>query len=183
MTSPYDAMVAQLTALGIPRPKAEARARAECDPAPDLALEDQQARELDAQEKDEQREIRKLLTSFGFRVFWLSQARRSGQTPGLADLWCVHERLPIAFWWETKRQGGGRHSPAQLEFAWLNTRAGVATFSGDRYEAAALLVAVELAEAGPYPPYPAPRLRSAAPAPAVPHTPPPNDFPAAWLSR
>jgi hypothetical protein len=175
-------MVDQLTAVGVPRDRAERRIR-EMHPGLDTAVPRQQERAAEALEKDEQREIRKLLVSFGFRVYWLSQAKQSGQTPGLADLWSVHERLPIAFWWETKRQVGGRHSPAQVEFAWLNTRAGVASFCGDRYDAQQLLVELELAEPGPYPPHPTARLRGAPPASAIPEEPPPNVILPASLPR
>lgn len=62
-----------------------------------------------------QREIRRLFLAHGFRVCWLSQARRSKQTAGIADLWVTHRGRGIAFWFEVKAEGG-EQSEAQHEF-------------------------------------------------------------------
>jgi hypothetical protein len=106
-------------------------------------------RDEHALEKQEQVEVRKLLIAYGFKVYNLSQARASKQSPGLPDLWCVHTREPVAFWFETKRQVGGKLSPPQLEFQAECLRCEVRHFVGDRHSAAALLLSLGLAEPGP----------------------------------
>ncbi len=141
----YDAYVAQLAAAGVATWAAERQAR---EKYPDAVRE----RELEAErredvlEKEEQAEIRKLFLSFGFKVRNLSQARASKQSPGLADLYVVHRELPIAFWWEAKRQVGGKLSPAQVEFRDDCLRCGVGYGSGDRHAARTHLIKLGLAQ-------------------------------------
>ena len=65
----------------------------------------------DRLEKAEQQECWKVFRAFGGVVFSLSQARASKQTPGLGDGFVVFPGL-VSFWWETKRQKGGRIADA-----------------------------------------------------------------------
>jgi hypothetical protein len=103
-------------------------------------------RDANALEKAEQHEVAKLFRGHGFIVYNLSQSRAAKQTPGLADLWVVHRELPIAFWFETKRQVGGEHSDAQLAFAAECQRCQVGYATGDRFAAAEHLIALGLVE-------------------------------------
>jgi hypothetical protein len=66
--------------------------------------------------QEAQRQCYRVFESAGCTVYWLSQARRTGQTPGLPDLivfgppgqkWCLM--------WETKN-GRGKQSEAQRKF-------------------------------------------------------------------
>lgn len=117
-------------------------------PAPDpeqLARIERDERVL---EKTEQGEIVKRLRVCGFIVYNLSQARASKQTPGLADLYCVHRELALALWWESKRQVGGEYSDAQREFKAHNDRCGVLCLGGDRYDVERFLVERKLAYIG-----------------------------------
>lgn len=142
----YQEMVDGLVAQRVPRDQAEARARELCGtPAPDPATLAQAHRDAAALEKTEQVEVRKRFVACGFGVYNLSQARAAKQTPGLPDLWLVHRALPIALWWETKRQVGGVHSPAQRGFAAECDRCGVNHGTGDRYDAERWLIEHELA--------------------------------------
>ncbi len=131
----YDQILNGLLHQGVPRKAAEARAREEAarflPEEPDPA----QLRRDMILEKEEQRQVTNRFRAFGFKVRNLSQPRASKQSPGFPDLWVVHETKPIAFWWETKRQVGGRHSDAQLEFADDCCRCGVDYGTGDRYAA------------------------------------------------
>lgn len=136
----YDAILNGLLAAGWPRTVAERRAREE---APATAPNNQ--RDARVLEKAEQHEVMKLFRAYGFVIYSLSQPRATKQSPGLPDLWCVHTRRPIAYWWETKRQVGGEHSPAQLEFRAHCLRCGVGYGTGDRYAAAEHLIALGLA--------------------------------------
>jgi hypothetical protein len=68
------------------------------------------------------------------RVYWLSQAERSGQTPGLGDLWLAHPARRLATWWETKRQLGGTRSRVQQDFAAECISCEVGYGFGDRYD-------------------------------------------------
>ena len=103
--------------------------------APELLA--QQAAEIerskDVAEKDEQRAIRKMAIALGFRVYWLSQARATKQTPGMPDLWLAHQERGLAGWWETKRQIGGERSSAQADFADECAASGILYGFGDRY--------------------------------------------------
>lgn len=138
--SAFDRLVGRMVQLHIPRDRAERAAREQ------LGLPDPAAvpiaRDAGVPEKVEQWEISKLFSAFRFKVRNLSQARASKQAPGIADLFVVHESQPIAFWWESKRQVGGAHSPAQLDFRDDCARCGVGYGTGDRYAARAHLVSL-----------------------------------------
>ena len=97
--------------------------------------------------KAEQNECRKVFVALGCRVYWLSQARRTGQTPGLGDLWVFAPRLTRAWWWETKH-GAGKLSPAQEEFRQLCEQTGTLYGCGSRADAEAFAIAVGLAYRG-----------------------------------
>lgn len=99
-------------------------------------------------EKTEQVEVRKLFIGYGFLIYQLSQPRATKQTPGLFDLWCVHTRLPLALWFDVKRQVGGVLSSAQKEFQERTRAAGIRCESGDRYAVVELLIEMELAVRG-----------------------------------
>jgi hypothetical protein len=138
----FNAMVQSLRAQGVPLALAESTARRECGlPAPDLCTQ----RDANVLEKAEQAEVTKTFRAFGFDVYSLSQPRATKQSPGLPDLWCVHRERPIAFWWETKRQVGGRLSPAQMLFQESCQRCDVGYGTGDRHAAADHLIALGLA--------------------------------------
>ena len=143
MLTEFDSLVEALVRTGVPRAKAEASARAKLgtsSEAPATPTRDERVLE-----KAEQAEVVKRFRAFGFKVYNLSQARATKQTPGLADLWCAHTRHPIAFWWETKRQVGGEHSPAQIDFRAECYRCCVGYGTGDRYAADEHLILLGLA--------------------------------------
>lgn len=145
MISPtgFDRLVAQLTALGFSRERAEASVRAKWGiSAPDPDAE----RDERVLEKAEQAEIVKLFRAFGCKVRTLSQPRATKQTPGFPDLYVVHRGICRAWWWESKRQVGGRFSKAQLEFAQDCVVCCVHYGHGDRYAAQQYLIALGLAE-------------------------------------
>ena len=141
----YDAFVAQMKNVGVGDEAAHRTARLKY---PDAAMEREQATERreNVLEKHEQREVVKLFKAFGFTTYSLSQPRASKQTAGLADLYVVHKTLPIALWFETKRQRGGRLSAAQEAFQADNDRCGIRSVVGDRYTAQRLLVTLGLAQ-------------------------------------
>lgn len=139
----FDAMIDSLVRQGVPRDKAERTARAQLNIPADPAPEDM--RRENVLERTEQLEIVKLFRAFGFEVYWLSQARAAKQTPGLPDLWCMHRERTIAFWWETKRDKGGRFSEAQLRFREIAERCGVGYGSGDRRAARSHIIGLGLA--------------------------------------
>lgn len=99
-------------------------------------------------EKAEQLEIRKLAIVYGFNVNNLSQARKSRIAFGIPDLYLVHTVLPIAIWWESKRQVGGRLSKKQAEFRDDMQRTNTRWGSGDRYAFVEKLIELELAVRG-----------------------------------
>jgi hypothetical protein len=78
-------------------------------------------------------------------VYWLSQARKTGQTAGVPDLWLMHRELPIALYWETKRQVGGRLSEPQIRFRDACIRCNIGHGVGDRHAARSFLIARGLA--------------------------------------
>jgi hypothetical protein len=100
----------------------------------------------DRLEKAEGVEVDKVFRAFGGRVWNLSQARAAKQTPGLGDRFVIFPGL-VSFWWEVKRQVGGRISPAQQEFHdlchWCPT--GSDHYFGGRREAEDLVIALGLA--------------------------------------
>src|SRR5688572_26189641 len=109
-------MVDAMVRTGVPRPRAEERARVELGiAAPSGAGVTLDAPDPDVLEKAEQLECYRIFRAFGAKVRNLSQARRTKQAPGLGDAWLVFRAVSFACWWETKRQQGGRHSPDQIE--------------------------------------------------------------------
>jgi hypothetical protein len=58
----------------------------------------------------------RMMVSFGFERWALSQARATQQTLGWPDRLYIHATRPLAVYWEAKRVGG-RPRPAQLAFA------------------------------------------------------------------
>lgn len=144
--SEFESMVSQLMALTrVSREKAEATIRANRpELAPVIAVDTE--RDDRILESREQQEVRRRLMTYGFRVLNLSQARKSKQAPGIPDLWCVHKRLPIAFWWETKRQVGGELSFDQEVFRDECLRCDVGWGSGDRHAILEHLVTLEVLE-------------------------------------
>lgn len=143
--SDFETLVSDLMArTGCARARAEAIIRQQVPGLAPTPAADQSA--VDVLEKAEQVECRKLFIAFGFKVYNLSQARATKQTPGLPDLWCVHKREPVAFWFETKRQVGGQLSPAQVDFQTECLRCDVKHFVGHRHNVVELLLSLGLAE-------------------------------------
>lgn len=136
----YDMTVATLVDAGVPREKAEARAR---ELYPDVAakLDAIVVRNANVLERREQQVVWQMGTAVGLKGYWLSQVRDSKQTPGLPDLWWADVTRWLCFWWETKRQVGGERAPEQLTFAAECEAAGVSYGFGDRYDFAAFLQA------------------------------------------
>jgi hypothetical protein len=130
----------RLTQCDRARAERVAIANGHTPPAPDPAALAQAARDAAILEKEEQREVWQRFVVCGFKGYWLSQARETKQTPGLADLWFMHPDRELALWWETKRQKGGKHSDAQKEFARLCHVCRITYGTGDRYDAERWLV-------------------------------------------
>lgn len=116
------------------------------------AIDERIERSENVLEKEEQLEIRKLAIAYGFKVKNLSQARKSRIAYGIPDLYLVHKTLPIALWWESKRQVGGERTTQQEEFGDDMVRCAVGYGFGDRYNFVEKLLELELAVrgAGPY---------------------------------
>lgn len=152
MTAPalsqFEQLVQQIMlATSCSREKAEQAARLN-RPDLDRPAKLQLERADNVREKEEQAYIAKLFRGFGCKVYNLSQARATKQTPGLPDLWVVHRELGLAWWFETKRAAGGRISPAQHDFAEECHLADVRHYVGDRRTAAKLLVDLNIARVG-----------------------------------
>lgn len=108
--TPYDAMVAELVELGVPREKAIARARQEfCMSFDSFDVE------ADAIEDEHRREGRRLMLALGFEHKNFSQKRRSKLSEGIPDDRFWHRRRRLFVWWEAKAEWG-RQSPAQRNF-------------------------------------------------------------------
>lgn len=135
----FDQMVSGLMRSGVPKLRAEAVARQKLG----IVLTDE--RDAKTREMEEQREVADRYRAYGFKVYSTSQYRPAKISGGFPDLWCVHERLPIAFWWEVKRQVGGEYSGEQLDFNADCARCGIPYGSGDRHAAAEHLIALGLA--------------------------------------
>jgi hypothetical protein len=117
------------------------------DPEPELTPEQHTERERleTAHWKTEQAECRKVFAGIGCVVYWLSQSRKTGQTPGLGDLWVFStEAWQLAWWWETK-SGRGELTESQERFAALCKSRGVLHGSGDRRAARQLVIGLGLA--------------------------------------
>lgn len=141
----YDATIAALESRGVPREKALKFAREQW---PEVAAQQDAAAEkrADVLEKKEQAEIVKLFRAFGFKVYNLSQARASKQTPGLPDLFCMDPERRVGFWWESKRSVGGTLSASQMLFRDQALACGINWGSGDRVAAKRFLVALGAAK-------------------------------------
>jgi hypothetical protein len=118
---------------------------------PDPALEPtpeertQLERVATAHWKDEQRECRNVFVGIGCVAYWLSQSRKTGQTPGLGDLWVfAPEGWELAWWWETK-SGSGDLTESQQRFAALCGSRKVLHGSGDRRAARQFVITLGLA--------------------------------------
>ncbi len=152
----FDDMVNSLVRMGYARETAEKEVR---EQHPELAgipvAEPYGINSADyVAESREQTAIYKLFRAYHFKVRNLSQARASKQGAGWGDAWVVHETLPIAFWWESKRprtekQLAGELSPAQIEMKDDCVRCGVPYHHGDSRNAAGLLVFLGLAVKDP----------------------------------
>lgn len=99
-------------------------------------------RDANVLEKEEQLEVRKRFVVCGFEVRNTSQARASKVSPGIPDLIITHRALPIFLLWESKRQVGGKYSPAQLDFKADCERCGVTCRGGDRHDAEGYLIEI-----------------------------------------
>lgn len=66
-------------------------------------------------ERDVQRAVRQRYLEAGCVVYWLSQARATGQTTGVPDLYVFH-RGARASWWHEVKPPTGDLSPAQRAF-------------------------------------------------------------------
>lgn len=117
--SEFDALVARMVAMKIPREKAEAAARKELGVVPKSQLEqirdDADVAELEA---DVERAADRLMGMLGFATIRLSQRRASKVTAGVPDRYYVHPRRLLAVWVELK-SSTGRPRPEQLQFARL----------------------------------------------------------------
>jgi hypothetical protein len=86
--------------------------------------------EPDVHWKKMQADVRLVFVDDGCAVYWLSQARKTGQTPGVPDLIIFGPPgHPFMAFWETKA-GQGKLSPAQKQFQLQCLRAGVRFGSG-----------------------------------------------------
>ncbi|HET8777957.1 MAG TPA: hypothetical protein VFN76_09890 [Candidatus Limnocylindria bacterium] len=97
-------------------------------------------------EKKEQEEVIKVFGAISFACYRISQPRATKQTPGLPDLRFFRDDIGLAVEWETKRQLGGEHTEAQVEYAAHCKACGIPHGSGDRYDAKRWLIARGLAE-------------------------------------
>ena len=69
-------------------------------------LEQRSKEEDDRLEKLIQAECRKVFLAHGCRVYWFSQKRKTGQTPGIPDLYVFRLAKPLlSFWFEVKPPG------------------------------------------------------------------------------
>lgn len=136
----YEATIASLLNAGVPRDKAEARAR---ELYPDVAaqLDVEIVRKANVLEKAEQNAIRKMALALGMRYRSTSQARAAKVSPDFPDLWLAWPERQLCFWWETKRSVGGKRTSGQVDFAAECEAAGIPYGFGDRFEFAKWLTA------------------------------------------
>ena len=126
------------------------RARAAGRPIADDGLRVVEPAPVDnALEAREQRRVIDLFRAMGCRVYETSQKRAAKVTPGIPDLWVVCIRAGLAWFWETKRSAGGRHSSVQLDFAEECALTGTPYGTGDRRAAEEYLIGLQLAERMP----------------------------------
>lgn len=128
----YDELVNGLVAAGFSRAKAEARAAQEHIQLGAINA-DVATKRANVLEKAEQAYITRMARAIGFHVYNLSQSRASKQTPGLGDIWLVHQARHFAGWFESKRQVGGVRSAAQVAFGEECAAADIPYGFGDRY--------------------------------------------------
>jgi hypothetical protein len=117
------------------------------EPEPELTREQHTERERleSAHWQEEQRECRKVFVGIGCIAYWLSQSRKTKQTPGLGDLWVfAPEGWQLAWWWETK-SGEGKLTESQERFAALCRSRMVLHGSGDRRAARQFVIRLGLA--------------------------------------
>lgn len=115
MPSAYETMVEQLVALGVPREKAEARARAEHG-LPAAGIETpSEAKMREQLERRHTEEGDRLMRALGFEVVRLEQLRASKIHPGLPDRRYYSRARRLAFWWESKAEWG-QQRPDQRAF-------------------------------------------------------------------
>lgn len=97
----------------------------EAPPPPDVPIA-----EADLQWQAMQRAVYRVFKAAGCDVYWLSQARATGQTPGIPDLLIFGPPgAPFMAWWESKA-GRGKLSPAQQAFQRQCQRCGIRFGSG-----------------------------------------------------
>lgn len=100
-------------------------------------------------EDEEQREISNLFRAYGFTVRSTSQKRPSKTSPDFPDLWVTRaardDAPAFAFWFESKRQVGGKRTSGQKDFGDECIAAGVSYHFGDRYAAGVHLVRLGVA--------------------------------------
>jgi hypothetical protein len=136
----------KLLSLGITDFHSPEAMRASVDPE---QVKAEQKRE-DVLEKEEQREIIKRFRAVGCDVWSTSSNKRAKIRPGFPDIWAFGPAgSNLAFWWESKRQKGGRLSEAQLDFQKRCKDSGTIHGYGDRYDAERFLIAHGLAYRGP----------------------------------
>ena len=133
MALSFDGIVAGLQNIGVPRDRAEAIARKELGLADPTPKEVERAEAID--EKKEQSEIVKVAKAFGCVVYRLSQPRATMQDEGIGDMFIFHPHTRHAWWWETKRQVGGKRSAAQIIFAEYCEATDQGYGHGDRWRA------------------------------------------------
>lgn len=93
-------------------------------------LHEDTAPDADRSWQDEQRAVWRVWIDAGCTAYWLSQARRTGQTPGVPDqIIFGPPGAPFLAFWEVK-SGRGKLTPAQEQFRLNCVRCGVRFGSG-----------------------------------------------------
>lgn len=114
--SEFDALVARMVAMKIPREKAEAAARKELGIIPKSQLEQiRDEAEVAELEDDVMAAGDRMMQALGFSVVRLAQKRASKITEGVPDRRYYHRKRRLVVWWEAKSTTG-RQRPAQREF-------------------------------------------------------------------
>jgi hypothetical protein len=115
----FDQLVAQMTAMSIPRDKAEAAARKQLGIVPKSQLEQIRDDALVAELEDDVVDAGdRMMQSLGFTVIRLSQKRASKVTAGIPDRRYYHTRRRLKVWWEAK-SATGKQRPDQRQFQML----------------------------------------------------------------
>ena len=84
---------------------------------------------LNLRESEVKQEITALLKRIGWQVWSTSDGRKSRNTPGLPDMWCMASNGRPPFWVEVKSETG-KPSPEQESFAALCHHAGTGYVMG-----------------------------------------------------